>query len=291
MATDLAALNNATREKFVEALAGIFERSPWVAEAVDRSRPFTDTAALHAAMFQAVLSADAERQLELLRSHPDLAGKAALAGELTAASSAEQSGAGLDRLSTAEFEAFQRLNRRYAERFGFPFILCVRRHTRDSILTQLERRGANDAEAERATALAEVGRIAALRLQDMLGGLDLAGRLSTHVLDTHAGTPAHGMALRLTELASRGNERMLYEATTNADGRTDEPLIADRPVPIGTYELDFDVAGYYRQRGVALAEPPFLGVVTVRFSVAEPEQNYHVPLLTTPWSYSTYRGS
>ena len=84
---------------------------------------------------------------------------------------------------------------------------------------------------------------------------------------------------------------MLLRAATNRDGRTDKPLIEGRPVPIGTYELRFKVAPYFASRGVALSDPPFLDVVPIRFSVAEPEGRYHVPLVTTPWSYATYRGS
>jgi len=80
-------------------------------------------------------------------------------------------------------------------------------------------------------------------------------------------------------------------ATTNADGRTDRPLIADQPIPIAAYELRFDIGGYFANSGTPAADPPFLGIVPVRFAVAEPEADYHVPLLATPWSYSTYRGS
>lgn len=289
--TDLTSLNIASGDKFVAALAGIFEHSPWVAEAVVGQRPFSDTAALLTAMRSAVETATTERQTALLRAHPDLAGKAALAGNLTDASRSEQESAGLDRLSEADYAAFQSLNRSYMERFGFPFIVCARRHTKDSILDQLRQRQSQDLDAERRTALGEVGRIAALRLQGLLGGLDLDGRLSTHVLDTHAGHPAADMMLSLVELSAGSMGRVLIETRTNTDGRTDAPLIGGRPVPIGRYELNFHVADYYRARGVSLAEPPFLDVVTVRFGVAEPEQNYHVPLLVTPWSYSTYRGS
>lgn len=287
----LEELNHASAEDFVSALAGVFEHAPWVAEAVVSLRPFADATSLLSTMLGAVVSAAPERQLALLRAHPDLAGKAALAGEVTAESAAEQGSAGLDRLSETEFAAFQELNRAYMERHGIPFIVCVRRHTKASILRQMRRRQANDVETERHAALQEVGRIAALRLQDIVGGLDLAGRLSTHVLDTHAGLPAADMAFRLVELADDGDGRTLLEARTNSDGRTGRPLIGGRPVPIGSYELHFLVADYYRARGVALAEPPFLDVVTIRFGVANAEQNYHVPLLVTPWGYSTYRGS
>lgn len=289
--TGIAELNALPVPDFAAALAGVYEHAPWVAEATAALRPFANSKTLLAALSEAVRLAGEARQLELIRNHPDLAGKAALAGDVTAESMVEQSGAGLDRLSVAEFEAFQRLNAAYAARFGHPFIICVRRHTKDSILQQFEHRLAHEPAAERQAALAEIDRIAALRLNELLGGLDVTGRLSTHVLDTHAGTPATDMALELVELAAQGEDRVLVRARTNADGRTDGALIDGRPVPIGRYELRFRVADYYRARGVALAEPPFLDIVPLRFAVAEPEQNYHVPLLVTPWSYSTYRGS
>ncbi len=117
------------------------------------------------------------------------------------------------------------------------------------------------------------------------------GRLSTHVLDTHAGHPAAGVTIELFELAAHGEPRMIASVTTNLDGRTDQPLIGGRPIPIGRYELRFHVGDYFARRGAPHSDPPFLDVVPVAFAVAEAEGHYHVPLLVTPWSYSTYRGS
>jgi len=235
---------------------------------------------------------EAER-LALVRGHPNLAGKAARAGALTADSTGEQASAGLDQLGEAEFAAFHHLNDAYRAKFNFPFIICVRRHTKDSILASFEKRLAQAPETELATALDEIDRIAALRLNALVTGegrLDLAGRLSTHVLDTHAGEPAAGLVIELRELSASG-DRLVARAVTNEDGRTDAPLIADRPVPIGRYELAFAVGDYFAHRGVRVADPPFLDIVPIRFAVAEAEGCYHVPLLVTPWSYSTYRGS
>ncbi|MGA7486233.1 MAG: 2-oxo-4-hydroxy-4-carboxy-5-ureidoimidazoline decarboxylase, partial [Xanthobacteraceae bacterium] len=233
-------------------------------------------------------------QLELIRAHPDLAGKAARAGLLTAASTAEQASAGLDRLSEAEFARFHRLNDAYREKFAIPFIICVRRHGKDSILRQFEHRLQNGTTAETETALAEIVRIAALRLDQRVEAADrlaVHGRLSTHVLDTHGGGPAAGVAIELFELTAGGERNWITRAITNRDGRTDAPLIGGRPLPIARYELHFHVADYFAQRGAPQADPPFLEVVPVRFAVAEPEGHYHVPLLVTPWSYATYRGS
>jgi 2-oxo-4-hydroxy-4-carboxy-5-ureidoimidazoline decarboxylase len=286
-------LNSADSASFAAALGDVFEHSPWVAERAAEARPFTDVQALLTAMVQAVRTADPAQLLALLRAHPDLAGKAERAGTLTRDSSAEQASAGLDQLSAAEYESFQGFNANYRTRFDIPFIVCVRRHTKDSILRQFARRLDNEKPTEIATALEEVFRIAALRLDQRIAdaNLGLNGRLSTHVLDTHAGRPAQGLWLALRELSDHDEPRLIARVCTNQDGRTDAPLIAGRPVPIGRYELLFAVGDYYGEQGVPLADPPFLDVVPVRFAVAEAEGHYHVPLLMTPWSYSTYRGS
>jgi 5-hydroxyisourate hydrolase len=117
-------------------------------------------------------------------------------------------------------------------------------------------------------------------------------RLSTHVLDTAHGRPAAGMAIELWRLESATDGRTLVRsACTNANGRTDAPLLADDEMAVGVYELVFDVGGYFAAIGTPLADPPFLGKTPVRFAIADPAANYHVPLLVSPWAYSTYRGS
>jgi 2-oxo-4-hydroxy-4-carboxy-5-ureidoimidazoline decarboxylase len=116
------------------------------------------------------------------------------------------------------------------------------------------------------------------------------GRLSTHVLDTHAGKPASGVRIELYEIGASA-KALLKETVTNGDGRTDEPLVSGEPLRVGTYELRFHVGEYFAKRNANLPQPAFLDVVPVRFAIAEPEGHYHVPLLVTPWSYSTYRGS
>lgn len=115
--------------------------------------------------------------------------------------------------------------------------------------------------------------------------------LSTHVLDTMHGTPAAGMRVTLYAVEG-GSLRQLKQCVLNQDGRNPDGLLLDHDsFKRGTYRLVFDVAGYYQARGVALPEPNFLGLVNLDFGVATPEQHYHVPLLVSPWSYSTYRGS
>ena len=227
-------------------------------------------------------------------NNPDLANKTQRAAGLTAESNAEQNSVGLDRLSDAEYQAFERVNNAYRSKFGFPYIVCVRRQTKESILRDFERRLPNDAATEMKASVEEICRIAALRLDQLVTAddrLPVTGRLSTHVLDNHNGKPAGGIAVELVELAALGESRVITRAVTNSDGRTDAPLIGGRPVPIGRYELRFSVGKYFAARGVPMSDPPFLDEIPLRFSVSEPEGHLHVPLLVTPWSYATYRGS
>ncbi len=286
-------LNGLSAEAFAAALGDIFEHAPWVAAAAAAKRPFATVAALHEAMMQAVRTAPREAQLAFLRGHPELGGKVARAGAMTADSVAEQGSLGLDRLSDAEFERFEALNRAYAARFGFPFIICVRRQTRDAILNEFERRTALPPEGEFAAALDEIGHITRLRLVARVegpGAPKTEGRLSTHVLDTVTGKPAAGVRVRLYEIGASARA-LVAETVTNADGRTDKPLIGGQPLRCGIYELEFAIGDYFRRIGQPLAAPAFLDTVPLRFGIAEPEGHYHVPLLATPWSYATYRGS
>ncbi|TBU98067.1 2-oxo-4-hydroxy-4-carboxy-5-ureidoimidazoline decarboxylase [Stutzerimonas kirkiae] len=155
------------REAFIEAFADIYEHSPWVAEALfEQGITAADEQIehLHARMAQVLLDADPARQLALINAHPDLAGKAAVRGELTAASSAEQAGAGIQDCSAEEFERFQYLNHSYKSRFGFVFIMAVKGSDRQRILAAFEERLHNTPEQEFARAIAEINKIALLRL-------------------------------------------------------------------------------------------------------------------------------
>jgi 2-oxo-4-hydroxy-4-carboxy-5-ureidoimidazoline decarboxylase len=293
-AVSLDELNAADIETFVEALGNIYEHAPWAARAAALKRPFRTLAALAGELQEAVQTAPAARQDALIAGHPDLADRAMRLRPLTADSRREQIRAGLDRLSDEEFELFHRLNETYRARFKFPFIICVRRHTKDSILREFERRSRNDVKSERDAALREILRIAQLRLDQHVKGPDrlkVNGRISTHVLDTLNGQPAAGVAVELNIVCETGVQQVIASANTNADGRTDRPLIAEEPVPIGCYELRFAIGAYFAAQRLSLPDPAFLDIVPVRFSVAEAEGDYHVPLLTTPWSYTTYRGS
>jgi 2-oxo-4-hydroxy-4-carboxy-5-ureidoimidazoline decarboxylase len=161
----LAGLNAGSAADFVAALGGIFEHSPWVAAAAAERRPFRDAAALLAELCAAMRRAPREQRLALIRAHPDLAVRLE---RLTAASQREQAGAGLDRLAAAELDEFRRLNAAYRARFGFPFVICARLNAKDAILAAMRRRLEHEPAAEEEAALAEIEKIAALRLADVL---------------------------------------------------------------------------------------------------------------------------
>ncbi len=165
----LAALSRMDRRAFTRALGSVCEHSPWVAARAWEARPFATVAQLHAAMQGVLRAASEDEQLTALRAHPELAGTAVRARGLTTFSTMEQSGAGLDRLTEREAARFDRLNAAYWARFGFPFIICVRNHTRDGILRALARRLRHPVRTEVTTALREVSEIMRHRLHGLTG--------------------------------------------------------------------------------------------------------------------------
>lgn len=165
---NLTQLNTLEQKQFTAVLADIFEHSAWVAGQVWAKRPFTDIDELHRVMVAEVSAAGLNTQLTLLRAHPELAGKEAQGGDLTSASKSEQAGAKLDSLTSAEMATIERLNRDYMSKFGFPFIIAVRNHTKDGIFSEFQRRVENDIDKERNTALEQVTFIARFRLDDLL---------------------------------------------------------------------------------------------------------------------------
>ena len=161
-------LQRLDRTRFVELFGGVFEHAPWVAERAFDAGPFHSIEALHRAMVDALRQAPRERQLALIRAHPDLADRAAVRGKLTAASAAEQASAGLDQCTAAEYQRFRKLNAKYKEKFRFPFILAVKGRTRAEILAAFEQRLDNPPETEFEEALDQIARIARLRLDDLI---------------------------------------------------------------------------------------------------------------------------
>lgn len=166
----LAALSAAPKREFVRALGGIFEHTPWIAERAYERRPFADVDALHAAMLAVLAAAPREAKLALICAHPELAGKEAAAGTMTADSVGEQASAGLDRCSPDELARLRAGNAAYREKFGFPFVMAVKGKKRQEILAALAERVGNTRDAEFARSLDEIGKIARLRLDALLGG-------------------------------------------------------------------------------------------------------------------------
>jgi len=165
---NLSQLNSMDAAQFVQVLGGIYEHSPWVAEQAATQRPFASAEALATAMRNAVDTAGIEPQLNLVRAHPELAGKAAVRGELTAESTREQSGAGLNLCTPEEFARLQALNTQYNEKFGFPFILAVRGYDRHGIIDNFSKRVENDRDTELRASLEQIHRIAGFRLADLI---------------------------------------------------------------------------------------------------------------------------
>lgn len=165
---NVAGLNELSREGFLRVIGPVFEHSPWIAELTWAKRPFESAATLHRALCETVLASDDPRKLALIRAHPDLAGRAARAGTLTPASTCEQASGGLDKLSAEEAALFDTYNREYRERFGFPFVICARQNKKEAMLAGFERRLKNSPQQEIEAALAEILKIAELRLHDLL---------------------------------------------------------------------------------------------------------------------------
>lgn len=156
--------NTLSSEAFVARYAGVVEHSPWVVERAAARRPFADLAE---GIIAVLKDATPDERVAVIRAHPELAGRAATAGTLTAESQSEQASAGLDRMTASEFERFHALNAAYGARFGFPFVICVRRTDRAGILRAMAQRLENDRETEVATAMNEIGHIVRLRLETL----------------------------------------------------------------------------------------------------------------------------
>lgn len=168
MPMPLSELNAMDAAAFSRELGSVYEHSPWVAQRAWDMRPFASVDALHAAMEKAVTEASPAERMALIRAHPELAGKLAVAGKLTDASRHEQASAGLDKCTPEEFERLQAMNAAYREKFGFPFIVAVRGLSRADIIERMSARLAHTEDQELAASLREIGRIGRLRLQDMI---------------------------------------------------------------------------------------------------------------------------
>jgi 2-oxo-4-hydroxy-4-carboxy-5-ureidoimidazoline decarboxylase len=166
----ISQLNQLGPTEFVRVVGPVFERSPWIAETTFAKRPFASLEYLHRALFETVKKSGEEKQLALIRAHPDLVGQIALAAQLTKESMNEQASAGLNKLSPEEIDLFKKQNAAYKSKFGFPFVICARLNKKAAILAGFETRLKNSREQEIKTALEEIFKIAELRLHDLTGG-------------------------------------------------------------------------------------------------------------------------
>lgn len=164
----ISSINSSSREEFLRIAGPVFEHSPWIAELTWSKKPFADLEHLHRALCETVVDSGIERQLSLIRAHPDLAGRLAVSRQLTKESAGEQASAGLNRLAPEEVKVFERNNSAYKEKFGFPFIICARLNQKEAILEDFDRRLKNSRDQEIKTALEEIFKIAELRLRDLI---------------------------------------------------------------------------------------------------------------------------
>jgi 2-oxo-4-hydroxy-4-carboxy-5-ureidoimidazoline decarboxylase len=164
----MSKLNSFSRDEFVRVVGTVFEHSPWIAEMVWKQRSFADLKKLHAALCETVKNSGEEKQMALIRAHPDLVGKLALTGKLTIESTKEQASAGLNQLSPEEIDLFKKQNTAYKNKFDFPFVICARLNKKEAILAGFEGRLKNSLEEEIKTALEEIFKIAELRLRDLI---------------------------------------------------------------------------------------------------------------------------
>ena len=282
----ISEINALHAETFVRIIGPVFESSPWIARRAWTRRPFAGFDSLHRVLCQTVHEASDTEKLKLIQAHPDLAGRAAQTGSLTLESAREQANAALNTLTAEEAARFSSYNQRYWEKFGFPFVICARRNRKEAILQGLGSRLNHSREQEIQTALEEIFKIAELRLRDLV--VPPPSKLTTHVLDTARGCPARDVQIELWSIS--GQDRVLLKrARTNSDGRTDEPLAAGDALAPGEYELLFFIGDYFET--FAPGSPRFLDRVPVRFGIADASATYHVPLVCSPWAYSTYRGT
>jgi 5-hydroxyisourate hydrolase/2-oxo-4-hydroxy-4-carboxy-5-ureidoimidazoline decarboxylase len=257
------------------------------AEAMERGRPYADAPALLAAAEREFGSLAREDWLEAFSHHPRIGDRDSLAARFpatagwSASEQAEVAGAGEDVL-----DALLRGNREYETRFGHIFIVCATGKTAAEMLALLRERLPNAPAAELEIAAAEQRKITALRLAKLLAEDSGMSGITTHVLDTSLGRPAAGVAVRL-ERREAASWIELGRGSTDGDGRCQSLLPEGVSLQASIYRLIFDSAAYFGGRGL----PTFYPEVSVVFEVREPAQHHHVPLLLSPFGYSTYRGS
>ncbi|WP_082496595.1 2-oxo-4-hydroxy-4-carboxy-5-ureidoimidazoline decarboxylase [Aminobacter sp. DSM 101952] len=283
---DIDQVNRMSEDEFVQTFGGIFEHAAWVAQAAYVMRPFATVADMHHSMMSVVLGRDRNEQIGLLRGHPELAGKEALAGEMTPDSSSEQGRLELDRLSAPELADLTELNRKYWEKFGFPCMICLRLHTtRETVFAEHKRRLNNDPTVELANCLDQVGQITERRLRERVRESSKARRaLSTHILDSGNPGGAVGLKVELQRFAD-GGLKTVASVTTDSVGRAE--LLDSSQIQVGQYQMVLQAGAYLARRG---NPSTFLSEIPVLFEIDDPDRHYHIPVIIGRYAYSVYRG-
>lgn len=283
-------------DDIVKLLGGIYEHSAWIAEELTKKDGFKSIGTiteLGGALKSVVDNSSHEKKLELLNNHPDLCEKVDNMRELTKESQEEQSRSGLQSLTDEERETFLKDNANYRSKFGFPFILAVRNASKNTVLAAVAGRISNTAEKEFDIAIQQVHKIAWMRLLSIVNTDDAKGFLTCHVLDTTHGIGAEKMRIHLHRLSPPETAGFISEFITNQEGRLEggPALKGGKEFTVGVYEWTFFVGDYFASKGTFTSGTPFVDVIPLRFGIDNPDDHYHVPLLCSPWSFSTYRGS
>lgn len=277
-------VNRMSLDAFVAAFGDVIEFTPAAARNAYAKRPFPTVIALHEALFDGLRLLPPAEQHAFFKRLSDIGENAV---PFTAASTSEQAKAGISSLGAPDLARLHELNKAYRAKFDMSYTICVRRNTVQQIFDELERRLHNDKQAELEKAIYEEHLITRLRIGEQVSGPGapkIHGDVTAHVLNAMVGTPANGVTVALYEIFGDRSHK-LSEAVTNADGRAD--VLKGQPVPIGRYELRFAIGDYFRSNTTPPVEP-FFDVVPVRLFIAKPEDSYHVPMIATPFNYSTH---
>lgn len=284
----LEQVNRMDLDAFVAAFGDVIEFTPAAAKDAFTKRPFTTVSALHEALFDNLRLAPAAEQHAFFRRLSDIGENAV---PFTAASTSEQAKSSISSLGAAELARLHKLNAAYRSKFDMSYTICVRRNTVQRIFDEIERRLHNEKDVELATAVQEEYLITRIRVAEQVSGPGVPkiyGDVSAHVVDAMAGKPATGIVIELYDVGW-DNPRKVSYAVTDIGGRA--ILMKDRPVPIGRYELRFAIGDYFRNNSSRSGRPvakPFFDVVPMRLYISKPEESTHVPLVATPFNYSTH---
>jgi len=287
---NIVQLNQLPQGEFVRVIGPIFDQSPWVAEAAWARRPFADSTQLFEALCAVVRAAGEAEKVALIRAQPDFAGRAIRSGRISTDLPVDKAGAVLNQFAILEIDEFQKKNAEYRYKFAFPFVIHSRLLTKAEIFSEFERRSKQSREQEINSALEEIFKTAAFRIDELLStGLTTAARLTVQVLDLVAGGAADGMTIELWSV--QGDDAKPGKTyKTNADGRPPHPLLVSPDLKVGDYLLQLFAGDYFAARSGDTG-PRFLDRIQIRFSITHVERNCHLVVSCAPGGYSVWRGA